>query len=77
MAKKVRFRRTLSADRYTESLALTLIQPRHDVDGNLLLGYTADVLLAMTAVERQRLKAIWVTTEDDRRHFEKLLRICS
>ena len=76
MAKKVRFRRTLGADRYTQSFALALIQPREDEDGNRVQGYTADALLAMTPVERQRLKAIWLTMEEDRRQFEELLRIC-
>jgi hypothetical protein len=74
--KKVRFRRALSVDRYAESLALTLIQPRQDGDGNRLQGYTAEALLAMTPVERQRLKAMWLSTEEVRCYFEELLRIC-
>jgi hypothetical protein len=74
MAKRVRFRRRL--DDNGESLALTLIQPRYDKDGNSLKGYRIEALSAMTPVERQRLKAMWLTTEEDRREFEKLLRIC-
>ncbi len=76
MPKKVRFRRSLGAGRDAESLALTLIQPRDDADGNGVKGYLAEEIFAMTPGERQRLKAMWLTTEEDRRHFEKLLRIC-
>ena len=74
--KKVRFRRALDHDRHTESLALALIQPRHDKDGNRLEGYTADALLAMTPAERERLKSTWLTTAERRLDFQKVLWMC-
>ena len=56
MARKVKFKARGQKADMDEVFRITLHQRRHDAQGNRLPGFSADAIMAMAPVQRERVK---------------------